>query len=386
MLTTFQNPVLALLAGFVFTAIIQSSSATMGLLVTMHLSGVPIPFETSTYIILGTNIGTCITSVIASIPASRDSKRAAIFHVIYDIIGCFVFGPLIYMFPSILRTFQAVWAESARQVAMFHTIYNVATLLLPLPFVKWIALLMQKIVPLREEEIDETYDRKLVYLDSQTVLTPTLAVVNAHLEICRMGDIAYGNLVLALESFFQKSEEKANKVLENEKIADYLNHHIAYKLIEINNMPLSTHDAERVGEMFMVLTDIERIGDHAENIAEYALIYKESNLKFSDTAIEELWALGNVVMIITEEAIDTYEREDRSQLVRVDYLEKYIDQLSLEYVENHVDRLKRESCEPQSGVVFTDMIVDLERVADHANNIAFSIEFESKRDKKANRQ
>jgi len=151
-LSAFENPFLALLAGFIFTAIIQSSSATMGILVTMHLNEIPIPFRTSAFLILGTNIGTSITTLIASIPASRDSKRAALFHINYDIIGSLVFGTLILVFPGILSWFQAVWTEPARQVAMFHTLYNVATMVLLISFIKPIAAALQRIVPLKEDE------------------------------------------------------------------------------------------------------------------------------------------------------------------------------------------------------------------------------------------
>jgi len=370
MLTTFENPILALLAGFVFTAIIQSSSATMGILVTMHLNGVPIPFETSAFIILGTNIGTSLTTVIASIPASRDSKRAALFHITYDIIGSTVFGTLIFIFPVILGWFQATWLESARQVAMFHTLYNVATLCLLIPFIKWIAILMQAIIPVKQDERDNTYEKKLIYLDDKTIQSSTLAVVNAHLEICRMGTIANENLALALESFFEKNEEKARKTFENEKIINFLYHRISSKLVEINNKALSKSDAEKVGKMFKVLSDIERIGDHSENIAEYSIIMKDRNLKFSDVAIEELELLSRLTLEITTKALDVYRREDEVKLAQIKSLEKEIDALSVEFTENHIERLKTEMCEPKSGVIFTDIIIDLERSADHANNMS----------------
>ena len=370
MITAISNPLFALLAGFIFTVVVQSSSATMGLLVTMHLSGVPIPFETSAFIILGANIGTSITAVISSIPASRDSKRAALFHITYDIIGSIVFGSLILIVPSILVWFQTTWSESARQVAMFHTLYNVATLILLLPFVTLLAKLMQKIIPVRQDETSEIHERELIYFDKKTPQTPMLAVVNAHLEISRMGKIANENLVLALESFFEKNENKANKALENEKTVDFLNQSITSKLVEINNMQLSNQDTEKLGMMFGIVADIERIGDHAENIAEYALVAKEDNLKFSDIAIKELETLSDVTKKITAMAIDAYERQDKSLLPQIDQLEEKADELAAAFTENHVERLKVVSCEPKSGVVFIDMINDLERSADHAENIA----------------
>ena len=373
MLSTFENPLLALLAGFVFTAIIQSSSATMGLLVTMHLSGVPLSFETSAFIILGTNIGTSITTVFASLPANRNSKRAALFHITYDIIGSLIFGTLIYSFPAILSWFEATWAEKARQVAMFHTLYNVATMMLLLPLVKLVAVLMQKIVPQKPDEINNVYEKKLQYLGAETAQMPAMALVNAaHFELCRMGKIANENLSLSLESFFERNDDKANKTLKNEKIINFLNHKIASKLVEINNMALSEVDAERIGKMFKTLSDIERIGDHAENIAEYTLVVTERNLKFSDVAIEELQLLGNLVTRQVVRAMNVYENPDESVLPQIKSYENEVDKLSKDFTENHIARLKTGNCDPQSGVLFTDMIIDLERSADHARNIALS--------------
>ncbi|MCL2843044.1 MAG: Na/Pi cotransporter family protein [Oscillospiraceae bacterium] len=376
LLTTFENPVLALLAGFLFTAVVQSSSATMALLVTLHLNGVPIPFETSAFIVLGTNIGTSITTVLASIPANRESKRAALFHIMFDIIGSIVFGTLIFLFPSILRWFQETWTESARQVAMFHTLYNIATLLLLLPFVKQVAALMKKLVPLKTGEVTTKYERKLVYLDTldtKMMQSPAVAVLNAHLEICRMAKIAKENLALALDAFFAKDMKKAGKAIENEAIINYLNHNIASKLVWINNMALSNTEAEKVGHMFRTLSDIERIGDHAENIAEYTLSMEDTDFRFSETAMRELNTLGNLAVNLVTETLEVYENLDEVGLLRVEALEEEVDKLSAEFSENHINRLKVEQCDPESGVMFSDMIIDLERIGDHANNIAFSI-------------
>ena len=378
-LTTFQNPILSLLAGFVFTALIQSSSATMGILVTLHLSGVPIPFITSAYIILGTNIGTSITTIIASIPANRDSKRAAIFHIMFDIIGSTIFGTLIYIFPQILAWFQFSWSEPARQVAMFHTLYNLATMFLLMPFVTQVSYLMQKIVPVKENGTSKIYEKKLIYLDEKTSQSPSIAVMNAHLELCRMGKIASENLELAIEAFFKKDLDIAKKALKNEEIIDYLSHNISIKLIWINNMTLSGYEAMRIGKMFQVVSDIERIGDHAENIAEYAMHAENNDLKFSDAATAELKELSEMTLELVKLALDTYEREDFSGLIEINAKEQEIDKLSDNFTENHINRLKVATCEPKSGVIFTDMIIDLERCADHANNIAFSLLPEGKK-------
>ena len=372
-LTTFQNPFLALLAGFAFTALVQSSTAATGVLVAMYLSGVPIPFETGAYIILGTNIGTSITTLIASIPANRDSKRAALFHITFDIIGSTVFGTLIFVFPQILGWFQSAWSEPARQIAMFHTLYNFATMFLLLPFVKQAALLMEKIIPKQQKGADATYEKRLLYIDTKIIQTTSMAVRNAHRELCRMGKIANRNLILALESFFEKDMNKANEVLDNEEIINYLYQDISSKLVWINNMALSKDEAEKIGKMFQLLSDIERIGDHAENISEFAVSAKDEDMIFSETATKELKLLSDTTIELVVEALDVFENENKTKLERVKNLEEEVDRLSKELTENHIERLKTESCEPRCGVVFTDIITDLERCGDHANNIAFSI-------------
>jgi len=218
-----------------------------------------------------------------------------------------------------------------------------------------------------------------MYLDEKTSQSPAVAVVNAHQELCRMGRIAYENLTLAVDSFVNSDVEKAKKALKNEKIIDFLSHNIAIKLIWINNMALSGYEAARIGKMFQIVSDMERIGDHAENIAEYAIVVNENDLKFSDIAIEELKDLSGLTLALITKAMDAYEQENVLLLPEINAMEQEIDRLSGEYTDNHIERLKIASCEPKSGVIFTDMITDLERSADHANNIAFSILLDGKK-------
>ncbi|MCL2570920.1 MAG: Na/Pi cotransporter family protein [Defluviitaleaceae bacterium] len=370
MLTTFENPVLAILVGFIFTAVIQSSSATMGLLVTLHVQGVPIPFETSAFIVLGTNIGTSITTVIASIPANRESKRAALFHIMFDIIGSTVFGTLIFLFPGILGWFQSTWSESGQQVAMFHTFYNFATLFLILPFVRQAAALMMKLIPMKESDaVDITYEKKLMYLDTKVAQSPALALRNAHLELGRIQKIANETLEMALEAFFEKDADKAKKVFGNEKIIDNLTRKASAKLTKMNNMNLPKSYAKRISRLFRILYDLERLGDHAENIAEHTTLIIENDLKFSAEATEELKMLGSVVTNLTAKSHTAFINNDATLLGEIESLEDTVDTLTLEFTENHINRLQNEICEPRSGVVFTDMIIDLERSADHANDI-----------------
>jgi len=372
-LTTFTNPLLALLAGFLFTAVVQSSTATTGILVAMYLSGVPIPFETGAFIILGTNIGTSLTTMIASIPANRDSKRAALFHITFDVIGSIVFGTLIFFVPQILLWFQNTWYEPARQIAMFHTLYNFATMFLILPFTPYVAKLMERIIPVKtSDDVDKTYEKELIFID-RIAPTPTIALTNAHQELCRIHTIANETLAMSLKAFFAKNTEKAEKVFKNEKTINWLTRKTSAKLVKMNTLALSPTENKRLGKMFRVLYDIERIGDHAENIAEYTVLVYENELEFSESAITELKELCMLVNELTSLSLQAFENQDGSLLERIEVLEDKMNELAEAFTESHVDRLTSESCEPRSGVVFTDMIIDLERAADHANDIAASV-------------
>ncbi|MCL1877840.1 MAG: Na/Pi cotransporter family protein [Defluviitaleaceae bacterium] len=385
-LTTFSNPFLALLAGFAFTAVVNSSSATMGILVALHLSGAPIPFETSAFIILGTNIGTSITTVIASIPASRESKRAALFHIMFDIIGSTVFGVLLFLVPAILGWFEATWTEPARQVAMFHTLYNLATLLLILPFIGPVAKLMEKIVPLKKDDTDVTSDKQLKFLDFKLRQHPAVVMQNAHLELARTQKIANKTLAIALESFYEKSADKAAKTIKNKKLINTLSRKISAEIVKINNKTITQSDAKKIGKMFRILYNIERIGDHAENISEYATLVIDSELKFPAEALDELRQFGDVTLDLAAKSLYAFENQDASLLSQIEMLEEKADELTARFTENHIVRVTSESIDARSSVVFTDMIVDLERTADHSNDIATIMFAPNKPKKKQKKQ
>ena len=380
-LVGFENPALALLAGFAVTALIQSSTATTAILVTLLATGLYIPFQTAAFILLGVNIGTSLTAVISSIPANRDSKRAALFHISYDIVGSIVFGTLILIFPGILNWFTTTWSEPAQQAAMFHTLYNVSTMFVLLPFIKYITALMLKIVPATAENGGLKFEKKFMFLDEHISKSPTIAVMSAHSEICRMGKIAYENLSMAMEAFYEKNMDKAKTVIENEEVVDFLHQNITSKLVEITNMPLSPSDAKKIGDMFVIVSDIEQIGDRAENIAEYTMAISDSNMMFSDIAIEELKELSDATMILMNKALDIYEKNDKSQVPHVKKLEDKIDKLTMKFARNHFRRLKAKTCKAKSGVVFMDVVNDLEKSADNAEKIALFVLPESQRHK-----
>lgn len=387
MLAAFDNPILALLAGFAFTAIVQSSTTTTAILVTMHLSGVPLSFEMSAFIILGTNIGTSLTTLIASIPANRESKRAALFHIMFDIIGSTVFGTIIVLFPAILVWFETTWAEIARQVAMFHTLYNFATMFLILPFIKPVAMLMEKIIPIKVTDTDvSTYERKLLYLDSELVVSPSTVLPNAHLELCRIHKIANELLEAAVNSFFDRDVAVTKRFAKDKRTLNYITRRISSRLAKANNMLLTQLDAKRLSKMFRVLYNIERIGDHAENITEYTEVFHAKDLKLPKDAIADLKELSKKTLELSILSQEACEHNDTSALGQIENLENNVDKLCREFTENHIERIKEESVDPRCAVIFTDIIVDLERSADHAENIAASVLSRGKKEKKKSKK
>ena len=371
MLTAFDNPFLALLAGLVFTGVIQSSSASTGIIVALYLGGVDLPFKTAAYLVLGCAIGTCVTALLASLAANREAKRAALVHVLVNIFGCVIFGSLIAVFPRILEWFQDTWSDGARQIAMFHTLFKVANTIMFIPFVKQLVTFVHWILPELPDE--NANNKRLIYLDPKIILTPAIAVTQAQRELSRMGKIVLENLALALESFFTHNMEKAAMVLEVEDTINFLNHKITAALVHIRALDLPTSELEKLGMMLHTVSDIERLGDHAENIAEYTRPEGDPNANISTTAMEELRTLSEASMDVVKLALEIFETRDESRLIFVDPLEEKVDKLTEIYLENHIKRLMNEICEPRGGVIFADMLIDLERCADHATNIAYSI-------------
>ena len=366
-LTAFENPFLAVLSGFVFSAIIQSSTAATGILVTLYMRGAGLDFAIAAYLILGISVGTTITAFLASLAGRRESKRAALANLIYVSVGCIIFGVLLSIFPGILLWFQSRWADGARQIAMFYTFFKVGLTIMFLPFVKHLAALMYIIVPKQEKSADS---KTLLYIKTDKVQTPAIAFEQAYNELKHMGEMTLGNLELAIDTFFTGNSEKLSIVMEVESSINYLYRQITTRLIQVQNEEL-TVDIKELSTLLCIASDFERIGDHAVNIVEYDMRKKGSQeLRLSQEAIEELTTLSDAVrevLTLSMKVLDNHSGE----LIRLIYdKEQNIDGLCKEYIENHIMRLKNEKGDPRGSVIFVSMIADLERCADHANNIA----------------
>jgi len=373
-LAAFDNPFLAVIIGAVFTAIIQSSSAAVGVTQAFAAQGI-IGFDVAIFIIMGMNIGTCVTAVIASMSSNKASKRAALMHVVFNVLGTLIFGIAIYVLP-VIKTFIVNMSpdDVARQVANLHLIFNVASTVLLFPFAKYIVKIVELIIPTGNEP--KLAERRLVYLDKNITLTPSIAVTQASREVCRMGRITIENFAKAVEAFFSMDSKLAKEVLEVEGTINYLNHQIAGCLVHIRALDLSPIDLEKLGMMFHVISDIERIGDHAENIAEYELIASDEKMRISVPALGELREMAEKTVEAINESMDIYEHELFDRLPIASALEEEVDDYQELLINNHVKRLMMDKCDPRGGVMFTDMVTDLERCADHAINIAYAIQGE----------
>jgi len=366
-LLAFQNPLLALLTGVLFTSIVQSSTATIGIIIAMYMGGVYISFETAAFLVLGANIGTCSTALLSSLAADRESKRAALILAVYKTVTGGLFALSIAVFPGILVWFQTQWTEGAMQVAMFHTTYNLISAAAMIFFIKYLVAFVYLLVPKQPHEDNA---KQLLHLGKDNTQTPEATFAQAHSEICRMGRLAFDSLRLALEAFFENNAEKAAQVIETEDTIDYLKKEITAYLMRIKSTELTTQDIEKLGSMLQTVSNIERLGDHAENIAEYAAVEENHSLNMSQEAVGELFALGNTMIETLKLALEDLESSSNTHATRIDELEQKVDDLSKQYLENHIERLNSGKHDPRSSVVFTNMVSDIERCSDHATNIA----------------
>lgn len=370
-LVNFKSPVVGILIGALFTAVLQSSSASIGILQALAGLGL-IGLDSAVYVVLGQNIGTCVTAILAAIGTSANSKRTAGIHLLFNLFGSAVYLAVLTVFPAIITWFASLSPDNVqRQIANFHTLFNMSITILFFPFTKMIVKLITRIIP--DKKTSDTVERKLIYLDERIAQTPAIALSQTLKELNRMGDIVCGNFKRALDSFFNGNEQNVNKVFEVEKTIDYLTHHISSYLIEFRGMELSEQDLKIMGSLHHVIIDMERVGDLAENISGFALTLIEKRSEMTSDAKAELITMSEKTLETLNVCLDVFEHRDKSRLSAVSALEQEVDNMKKFYINSHIDRLQGKVCDPQVGVVFTNMVTTLERVSDHATNIAFSI-------------
>lgn len=373
LMKSLTNPLLATLTGTVLTAVIQSSSVTVSIVLLLAYQGFLDP-GICLYIILGCNIGACATALITSLPGKKDAKRAALIHFWFNVIGTLLIYVILFVAKEpIIRMIQAISTDNGRFVANAHTIIKIFQVIVLFPFSGAIVKLASVTVPGEDKKVGYRESYQLKYIGEKVVFNPATAVVEVIKELDRMASLAGENLNRAMNALITLDEEDIEEVYEVEKNINFLNHAITNYLVKINQTTLPIEDLKSLGALFHVVNDIERIGDHAENVADAAKQRKEGGINISKEAQRELGEMLDMVNTIIQYSIEMFARSDDRHMKEVILLEDKVDNKERELQQRHVERLARGECTPEAGMIFSDIVSGLERVADHATNIAFAI-------------
>lgn len=370
-----KNPILGIVTGMLVTALIQSSSASVGILQTLAMNGM-VTWNSAIFITLGQNIGTCVTALIACVGANKTAKRAAVIHLLFNIIGAIIFG--IVMF--VLFVFNKTWASSAIssfEISIFHTVFNVCNTIVLFPFANRLVNLSGKFV--RKDAEEDTKDEEkamLRHLDERIFETPSFAVLNAVLEVVHMGEVTYENVKRSFRAVTENDMDIVSEVYEKEKTVDSMAKMISDYLVKINNLELNEDQHNLINDLFYTVSDIERIGDHAENLAELAAFKTKNEITFSEMASEELQNMVEVVNHAVAYAISARRSQEKELAVKARQYEDEVDKIEDKLRKKHIQRLADNMCQPKAGVVFLDILSNLERISDHADNIAEYVENE----------
>ena len=380
LLMSLKNPFLATLMGFALTAIIQSSSVTVSIVLLLANQDL-LPLPITLYIILGCNIGACATAMLASMTGKKDAKRAALIHLLFNIIGTvIIYIALFVAGDQIVELIKSISADNGRFVANAHTLIKIAQVIMLFPFTGWLVKMTYLIVPGEDQKVGYRESYQLKYIGDKVVFNPATAVVEVIKELERMASLAEENLNRAMNALITLDEEDIEEVYEVEKNINFLNHAITDYLVKINQTTLPIEDLNSLGALFHVVNDIERIGDHAENVADAARQRKEEGVSISKEAQKELGDMLEMVNKIIRYAVEMFAKSDETHMQEIVTLEDQVDEKERELQKKHVERLTRGECSPEAGMIFSDIVSGLERVADHATNIAFAITTEEEMD------
>ena len=380
LLMSLKNPFLATLMGFALTAIIQSSSVTVSIVLLLANQDL-LPLPITLYIILGCNIGACATAMLASMTGKKDAKRAALIHLLFNIIGTvIIYIALFVAGDQIVELIKSISADNGRFVANAHTLIKIAQVIMLFPFTGWLVKMTYLIVPGEDQKVGYRESYQLKYIGDKVVFNPATAVVEVIKELERMASLAEENLNRAMNALITLDEEDIEEVYEVEKNINFLNHAITDYLVKINQTTLPIEDLNSLGALFHVVNDIERIGDHAENVADAARQRKEEGISISKEAQKELGDMLEMVNKIIRYAVEMFAKSDETHMQEITTLEDQVDEKERELQKKHVERLTKGECSPEAGMIFSDIVSGLERVADHATNIAFAITTEDEMD------
>ena len=366
---TINFPLLLIVCGVVFTALIQSSSAATGIFITMVGVGA-LQLDCALFLVLGSNIGTCVTALLACMGASANAKRTAFIHFTFNVIGTIIFTIFIWIFKDFaVRALQSMLPNNPQmQLAWFHVIFNVSTTLILLPFVKQLVRFAETVV----KDKGKKAERQLKFVDELLLKTPSVALMQVKKEISYMASLAGENLTEGFTALELGAEKYSQAVAEKEEAIDFTNNALTKYLIKLSPL-VDGREERRIGAYFHVLNDLERIGDHADNFYEIAVEMKEKDLTFSETAITEIKEMTGKIMQMFDIASSAFDKLDSSRLGELTALENEVDGLKRQLTDSHYQRLAEGQCKVELSPYFSSVVVGLERVADHLVNVGYSV-------------
>ncbi|MCI8418319.1 MAG: Na/Pi cotransporter family protein [Lachnospiraceae bacterium] len=363
------NPILGILTGLVVTAIIQSSSASVGILQTLAANGV-VNWNSAVYITLGQNIGTCVTALLSSVGANRTARRAAIIHLLFNVTGAVVFGTLMFLLFHLYGALGSRTITSV-EISIFHTIFNVTNTVLLYPFAGWLVRMSGILVKGENEEDEKSEeDLELPHLDSRILESPSFALQNAVHEIVRMGELSMRHAETAFEALRTGSQKRVDKAFKIEETVNEYEKIISEYLAKISMTSLTDRQRQQVANLMYTVSDVERMSDHCDNIAELAQEAIQGKMQFSMEAQRGFSEMSGLVLDSMRAAVLARKQEKMAYVRQVSQLEEEIDELEEELRTGHVDRLSRQQCSAAKGVIYLEVLSNLERITDHAYNIA----------------
>lgn len=373
MFASLKSPILAVFLGTILTAVIQSSSVTVSIMVLLANQGL-MSMDIGMYIILGCNIGACTSALLASLSGKKDAKRAAAIHLIFNVIGTVIVYIIFTLAVEQIVGGLSILAhgDPGRMVAYAHILIKIFQVIIMMPFIKQIVNLTYLLVSGDDKKIGYRDSYQLKYIGEKVVLNPATAVVEVIKELDRMGSLANENLNRAMNALITLDQEEIEEVYEVEKNIDFLSHAITNYLVKINQTTLPIEDLKSIGALFHVVNDIERIGDHAENIVDAAVQREKTGVGFSKAAQRELGEMIDMVNTILRFSFEMFVKSTEEHVEDIRNLEEAIDEKEKELQQRHIERLSNNECTPEAGAMFSDIVSGLERVADHATNIAFA--------------
>ena len=371
LMTKFDNPLLGRLVGALFTAVIQSSSASVGILQALASTGM-IPLSSAVFVLFGQNIGTCITAVLASIGMKVNAKRTTVIHLLFNIIGTVLFTVICLVTPYVTWIEAMTPGDPVAQIANAHTVFNIVTTLLLLPFGTHMANIAVRILPDSKKADDE--DLRLKYIrpfeSSYAIGHSAVAVSQVRDEVNRMRDMVAKNISDSFDSLVQYDEKLRKKVSEREEYIDFLNKGISEYIVSLMASEMNMSDSRKINGYYAIISNLERIGDHAVNLAEYGDDMRKWEIDFSDTVKEELNEMKAQCIAALDNLKEVTSENVERILSQAVIIEQKTDDMRDKYFKKQMQRLKKGKCKPQSGIVFSEILTDFERMGDHALNIA----------------